>query len=72
MYHAGRELSAFSVKHTHTTFCTFYHVVLCVFSLGLIPKFWHSLHIFSHSKGFPLTFRILLSFGSFYNSGIFN
>jgi hypothetical protein len=63
---------AFSAKLTHTTFCLFYHVVLCVFYLGLIPRFWHSLHIFSHSQVFPLTFLILLSFGSFYNIGIFN
>lgn len=69
-----RELFVFSAKHTHThiTFCLFYHVVLCVFSLGLIPRFWHSLHIFSHSQVFPLTFLILLSFGSFLNIGIFN
>jgi hypothetical protein len=46
---------AFSAKHTHThththtTFCLFYNVVLCVFSLGLNSRFWHSLHIFSHS-----------------------
>jgi len=51
--------------HTHTPFCMFYHVVLCVFSLGLIPRFWHSLHIFSHSQVFPLNFLILLRFGSF-------
>jgi hypothetical protein len=64
---SGREFFAFSVKHTytHTTFCLFYHVVLCVFSLGLIPSFWYSLHIFSHSQVFPLTFLILLSFCSF-------
>jgi hypothetical protein len=62
---SGREFFAFSAKHTHTTFCMFYHVVLCVFSLGLIPRFWYSLHIFSHSQVFPLTFLILLSFGSF-------
>jgi hypothetical protein len=54
-----------SLQNTHITFCLFYHVVLCVFSLGLIPRFWHSLHIFSHSQVFPLTFLILLSFGSF-------
>jgi hypothetical protein len=57
-----RELFAFSAKHT--TFLLFYHVMLCVFSLGLIPRFWHSLHIFSHSQVFPLSFLILLSFGS--------
>jgi hypothetical protein len=64
---SGRELFAFAAKHTHThtTFCLFYHVVLCVFSLGLILRFWHSLHIFSHPQVFPLTFLILLSFGSF-------
>jgi hypothetical protein len=61
-----------SLPNTNTTFCLFYHVVLCVFSLGLISKFWHSLHIFSHSQVFPLTFLILLSFGSFWNIGIFN
>jgi len=44
----GRELFAFSAKHTHYFFL-FYHVVLCVFSLGLIRRFWYSLHIFSHS-----------------------
>jgi hypothetical protein len=36
---------AFSAKHTHTTFWMFYHVVMCVFSLRLIPRFWHSLHV---------------------------
>lgn len=32
---SGRELFAFSTKHTHThtSFCLFYHVVLCVFFL---------------------------------------
>jgi hypothetical protein len=55
----------FFLPNTHTTFCLFYNVMLCVFSLGLIPRFWHSLHIFSHSQVFPLTFLILLRFGSF-------
>jgi len=67
-----RELFAFSEKHTHTHyFLLFYHVVLYVFSLELISRFWHSSHIFSHSQVFPLTFLILLSFGSFQNIGIF-
>jgi hypothetical protein len=51
--------------HTLTIFFLFYHVLLCVFSLELIPRFWHSLNIFSLSRVFPLTFLILLSFGSF-------
>jgi hypothetical protein len=71
MYHVRTQAFCF-LYQTHTTFCLFYHVVLCVFSLGLIPRFWHSLHIFSHSQVFPLTFLILLSFGSFLNIGIFN
>jgi hypothetical protein len=57
---SGRKLFAFFAKHT--TFCLFYHVVLCVFSLGLIPRFWYSLHIFSHFQVFPLSFFILLRF----------
>jgi hypothetical protein len=61
---SGREL-LLSLPNTHTTFCLVYNVVLCVFSLGLIPRFWYSLHIFSHFQVFPLTFLILLSFGSF-------
>jgi len=43
---SGCELFAFSAIHTHTTFCLSYHVVLCMFSLGLIPNFWYSLYIF--------------------------
>jgi len=35
------------------------------FSRGFIPKFWHSLHISSHSQVFSLTSLILLSFGPF-------
>jgi len=38
-----------SLPNIYITFCLFYHDVLCVFSLELIPRFWHSLHIFSHS-----------------------
>jgi hypothetical protein len=65
MYHVQSQAFCFLCQ-THTiTFCLFYHVVLCVFSLILIPRFWHSLHIFSHSQVFPLTFLILLIFGSF-------
>jgi len=64
IYHVRMRAFCFLCQ-THTTFCLFYHVVLCVFSLGLIPSFWYSLHIFSHSQVFPLTFLILLSFGSF-------
>jgi hypothetical protein len=62
---SGLEFFLLSLPNTHTTFCLFYHLVLCVFSLGLIPRFWHSLHIFSHSQVFPLTFLIPLSFCSF-------
>jgi hypothetical protein len=36
---SGRELFAFSTKHTHTTFVLVYHVLLCVFSLGLSREF---------------------------------
>jgi len=48
MYHVRTRAFCFLCQ-THTTFCLFYNVMLCVFSLGLIPRFWHSLHIFSHS-----------------------
>jgi len=60
-----------SLPNSNTIFFLFYQL-LGVISLGLIPRFWLSLHIFSHSQVFPLTFLILLSFGSFYNIGIFN
>jgi len=65
MYHVQTRAFCFLYQIHTTTFCLFYHVVLCVFCLGLIPRFWHSLHIFSHSQVFPLTFLILLSFSSF-------
>jgi hypothetical protein len=45
----------------------FFHVV---FSRGFILRFWHSLHISSHSQVFSLTSFILLSFGPFKNIGI--
>jgi len=45
----GSFLLSLPNTHTHATFCLFYHLVSCVFSLALIPRFWHSLHIFSHS-----------------------
>jgi hypothetical protein len=68
MYHVQTWAFCFLCQtqtQTHTTFSMFYHVVLYVVSLRLIPRFWHSLHIFSHSKVFSLTSLILLSFGSF-------
>jgi hypothetical protein len=65
IYHVRTRAFYFLCQTHTTTFCLFYHVVLCVFSLRLILRFWHSLHIFSHSQVFPLTFLILLSFGSF-------
>jgi hypothetical protein len=61
---SGRELFPFSAKHTLLFICSIM-CVFCVFSLGLILRFWYSLHIFSHSQVFPLTFLFLLSFGSF-------
>jgi hypothetical protein len=57
---------------THTLhFFLFYHVVLCVFSLGLILRFWHSLHISSHSMVFNVSSFVLLKFCAFKNIGIF-
>jgi hypothetical protein len=57
--------SLFFLCQTHSTLCLFYHIVLCAFSLGFLPRYRYSLQIFSHSQVFSLTFLILLSFGSF-------
>jgi len=47
-----------------TLHCLFIFFVL-YFSRGFIQRFWHSLHISSHSHVFSLTSLILLSFGPF-------
>jgi hypothetical protein len=60
----GWELSAFSAKHT--LFFAYSIMSCCVcFLSDWSWDFGISLHIFSHSQIFPLTFLILLSFGSF-------
>jgi hypothetical protein len=53
---------AFSTIHTplHFFIDLSYHV-MC-FSLGFLPIFWHSLHIFSYSMIFSMSSFVLLSF----------
>jgi hypothetical protein len=67
---SGHEPFAFFARHT--TFCLFYHVVLCAFSLRFLLRYRYSPCILSQSQVFSLTFLILLSFGSFQNIGIFD
>jgi len=55
MYHVRMRAFCFLCQ-THTLICMFYHVVLCVFSLELIPRFWHSLHIFFSFPGISFDF----------------
>jgi hypothetical protein len=61
MHHVRTQAFCF-LYQTHTTFCLFYHVVLCVFSLGLIPSFLvFSAHLFSFpsiSFDFPYSIKL--------------
>jgi hypothetical protein len=45
----------------HCIFLLIYHVMLCAFSRRFLPRFWHSLHISSHSIVFSLFSFVLLS-----------
>jgi hypothetical protein len=55
---------SFSTLHTSLHFYWFI-MSCCVFSRGFLPKFWHSLHISSHSMIFIVSSVILLSFCAF-------
>jgi hypothetical protein len=61
---SGREL-LLSLPNTYYYFLPVLSCHVVCFSRGFLLRFWNSLHIFSHSQVFPLTFLILLNFGSF-------
>jgi hypothetical protein len=68
----GLRLASLSLPYTHL--CIFSDLschVMC-FSRGFFLRFWHSLHISSHSMVFTVSSFVLLSFCAFYNIGIFD
>jgi hypothetical protein len=67
----GSRLASLFLSYTHL--CIFIDLschVVC-FSRGFLPRFWHSLHIYSHSMVFAVSSFVLLSFCAFQNIGIF-
>jgi hypothetical protein len=61
----GLRLASLSIPYTHL--CIFIDLschVVC-FSRGFLPRFWHSLHIYSHPMIFIVSSIILLSFCAF-------
>jgi len=51
MYHIRTRAFCFLCQ-IHTTFCMFYHVVLCAFALRFLSRYRYSLHILSHPRYF--------------------
>jgi hypothetical protein len=67
----GLRLASLSLPYAHL--CIFIDLschVVC-FSHGFLPRFWHSLHISSHSMVFDVSSFVLLKFCAFKNIGIF-
>jgi len=55
----------FSTINTSLHFFYWFIMACCVFFSWISPKFWHSLHIFSHPMIFIVSSVILLSFCAF-------
>jgi hypothetical protein len=61
----GLRLASFSLPYTHLyIFIDLSCHVVC-FSGRFLPRFWHSLHISSHSIVFAISSFVLLSFCAF-------
>jgi hypothetical protein len=62
---------SFFLCHLHSI-AFFFSSFYVQFSRGFLLRFWHSLHIYSHSVVISLSSSILLSFCTFQNIGIFS